>query len=265
VTCCRPIRDSPLDKMEPNAFVAEVYRRMSLRSMASPATPPSVDRIVEVAREYEPHLPVSKDAAILDIGYGDGWFMAACLKLGYRNVSGAEFNPDAKPYLRNWGVELHRIHKDIGEFLMTQTECYDFIHLSHVIEHIPKYSLLWVVDALYLALRPNGKIFLRTPNMEGPASDSCYYVTLGHEYGFSGSNLKSLLSICGFDEIRFVQPQRGQTTKQRFGALLRWPYLANSRAKHRLFGVNHGRQFGSELVVKAIRKDFPPLMNESYR
>ena len=53
--------------------------------------------------------------------------------------------------------------------------------------------------------------------------------------------------------------------KQRVGSLLKLPYLANNRAKHRLFGVNHGGQFGSELVVKAVRKDFPPLMNEKYR
>jgi 2-polyprenyl-3-methyl-5-hydroxy-6-metoxy-1,4-benzoquinol methylase len=251
--------------MEPNAFVAEVYRRMALRNVGIAPTPPSPERVREVAREYGPHLPVSKNAAILDIGYGDGWFMAACLKLGYNDVSGAEFNPESKPYLNDWGIKLHRIEKDIGEFLMTQRECYDFIHLSHVIEHIPKYSLLWVVDALYFALRPNGTLFLRTPNMEGPAANSCYYVTLGHEYGFSGSNLKSLLNICGFDDVHFVQPAQTKTPKQRIGTLLRWPYLAGSRARHRLFGVNQGGQFGPELVVKAVRRNFPPLMSDKYR
>jgi 2-polyprenyl-3-methyl-5-hydroxy-6-metoxy-1,4-benzoquinol methylase len=251
--------------MEPNAFVAEVYRRMSLRSPATPAAPPTVERVLAVAREYGEHLPESKDCAILDIGYGNGWFMAACLKLGYRNVSGAEFNPGAKPYLRDWGVKLHRIEKDIGEFLAGQRETYDFIHLSHVIEHIPKYSLLWVVDSLYYALRENGTVFLRTPNMEGPTPSSSYFVTLGHEYGFAGSNLQSLLHICGFSDIQFVVPPPPQSVKQRVGALLRWPYLANSRARHRLFGVNHGGHFDTELIVKATRKEFPPLMSEQYR
>jgi 2-polyprenyl-3-methyl-5-hydroxy-6-metoxy-1,4-benzoquinol methylase len=250
--------------MEPNAFVAEVYRRMALRNVAV-ASPPAESRIIEVAEEYAEHLPISRDAAILDIGYGDGWFMAACLKLGYRNVCGAEFNPNAKPYLKSWGVKLHRIEKDIGEFLMGHKEAFDFIHMSHVIEHIPKYSLLWVVDSLYFALRPNGEIFLRTPNMEGPLPTSGYYVTLGHEYGFAGSNLESLLEICGFDEIGFITPSNPRKPKQRLGSLIRWPYLANSRAKHRLFGVNRGGQFGSELIVKATRKGFPPLMNEKYR
>jgi 2-polyprenyl-3-methyl-5-hydroxy-6-metoxy-1,4-benzoquinol methylase len=253
-----------LGEMEPNAFVAEVYRRMALRN-AVVAMPPTPERIGEVAKEYARHLPASRDAAILDIGYGEGWFMAACMKLGYGNVSGAEFNPDAKPYLKSWGVKLHRIETEIGEFLMGHKEEFDFIHMSHVIEHIPKCSLLWVVDSLYFALKPNGKIFLRTPNMEGPLPTSGYYVTLGHEYGFAGSNLQSLLDICGFDDVEFVSSSVSRTTKRRFGTLLRWPYLAHSRAKHRLFGVNQGGQFGSELIVKATRKSFPPLMNEKYR
>ena len=192
--------------------------------------------------------------------------MAACLKLGYTNVSGAEFNPSSKPYMAQWGVKLHRIESDIGALLARQPERYDFIHLSHVIEHIPKYSLLWVVDSLYFALRRNGTLFLRTPNMEGPTPNSSYFVTLGHEYGFAGSNLQSLLQICGFDDVQFLPPASNvKNLKQRLGGLIRWPYIANSRAKHRLFGVNEGGQYGAELVVKAVRREFSPLMNEKYR
>ena len=252
--------------VEPNAFVAEVYRRMSLRANLTPCPPPSDDRIVEVAREYAPYLPASKDAAILDIGYGDGWFMAACRKLGYTNISGAEFNPKSKPYLDQWGVKLYQIESDIGSLLAQQPQTYDFIHMSHVIEHVPKYSLLWVVDSLYFALRPNGTLFLRTPNMEGPTPTSSYFVTLGHEYGFAGSNLQSLLHICGFDDVQFLSSlPNAKNLKQRVGGWLRWPYVANSRAKHRLFGVNEGGQYGTELIMKATRKNFSPLMNERYR
>lgn len=146
--------------MEPNAFVAEVYRRMTLRLAArnggSPPLPPTPARIAEVAKEYRAVLPHERDSAILDIGYGDGWFMAACLQLGYRNVAGADFNVDRKTYMKDWGVKLYRIETSIAELLCDRREEFDFIHLSHVIEHIPKYSLLWIVDALYQALRKGG-------------------------------------------------------------------------------------------------------------
>ncbi len=200
----------------------------------------------------------------MDIGIGDGWFCLACRRLGYTNVHGADFSVERKRYLENDGVALHVIKQDIGHFLADKAESYDFIHMSHVIEHIPKYSLLWVMDALYLALKKNGKIFLRTPNMEGPRPSSSYYVTLAHEYGFAGSNLEVLLNICGFDEVRFHDPPRSVTVKGRIGDVLRYLFLLESKIEHRLFGVNRGGQFGSELIATAVRGDFPPLFDHKF-
>jgi len=246
-------------------FVAEVYRRMSLRAVAAKRQPPTEERINEVVAEYRQFLPDDKNAAILDIGFGDGWFMAACLKLGYTNISGADFAPENKPYLKGWNVRLHKIETEIGDFLAMHPGEYDFIHMSHVIEHIPKYSLLWIVDALYQALKKGGTLFLRTPNMEGPCANSSYYVTLAHEYGFSGSNLTSLLSVCGFDDIRLHAPSPPRGLRRQLGTLLRWPFLQESRIKDRLFGVNYGGHFGAELISTSRRGEFPPLFDEKYR
>jgi SAM-dependent methyltransferase len=255
--------------LEPNAFIAEVYRRMALRLVTNGVNtihvPPTGSRVAEVAAEYRDILPANKNAKILDVGYGDGWFMAACRSLGYTNVCGAQFNIDKKAYIKEWGVTLFRIEKDIAELLREHPDEFDFIHMSHVIEHVPKYSLLWVVDSIYQALATDGMLYLRTPNMEGPTALSSYYVTLSHEYGFAGSNLISLLSICGFDEIRLLPPFAPSGWKRRTGALLRWPFLKFSAVKNRLFGVNVEGQFGSELIVVGRRGDFPPFFDEKYR
>ena len=251
--------------MDPNQFVAEVYRRMVLRMADTKRLPPTKERTEEVAEEYRHFLPDYKDAAILDIGFGDGWFMAACLNLGYTNISGADFAPEKKAYMKDWNVTLYKIESEIGEFLSHHSGKYDFIHMSHVIEHIPKYSLFWIVDALYQALNKDGTLFLRTPNMEGPCANSSYYVTLAHEYGFSGSNLKSLLSVCGFDDIRLHAPPPRKGLRQNLGALMRWPFIQERRVRNRLFGVNVGGQFGSELIATGRRGDFPPFFDEKYR
>ena len=179
-------------------------------------------------------MPLDKNAPILDIGFGSGWFIAACLKLGYTNISGADFGITNKSFVHDWApgnVSLFEIERDIGDFLAARpSEQFEFIHMSHVIEHIPKYSLFWVVDAIFRALKKGGVLLLRTPNMEGPTPNSSLYVTLAHEYGFSGSNLKSLLGICGFDDVTVVRlPVFRQTLKQRIGDLMRWPVLQHSR------------------------------------
>ncbi|HEV2469908.1 MAG TPA: methyltransferase domain-containing protein [Candidatus Sulfotelmatobacter sp.] len=260
--------------MEPHDFIAEVYRRMALRRAAEHHRPnwdemQKNTMVLQAADQYESHLPEDKAARILDIGFGDGWFLAACLKLGYRNLSGADFNIQHKGNVCDWApgsITLHLIENNIGDFLADKPESYDFIHMSHVIEHIPKYSLFWIVDALYRALKPGGRLLLRTPNMEGPCANSSLYVTLSHEYGFAGSNLMSLLDISGFDEIRFLEfHERTPTLKQRLGNALRWPFLKASKFRNRLFGVNYGGQFSSELIVIAKRGTWPPYFDERYR
>jgi 2-polyprenyl-3-methyl-5-hydroxy-6-metoxy-1,4-benzoquinol methylase len=260
--------------MEPNAFVAEVYRRMSLRHQVERPKPTFAEmendpRVLLAVTEYRPLLPAAKNAVILDIGFGGGWFIAACLKLGYSNISGADFGIANKAHIANWAkgaITLHQIESDIGDFLSDRPEQYDCIHMSHVIEHIPKHSLLWLGDNLFRALKKGGVLLLRTPNMEGPTPNSSLYVTLAHEYGFCGSNLKSLLDICGFDDIKFpVLSRHNPTLKQRLGDLVRWPLLVQNRFRHRLFGVNTGGQFGTELIVTARRGDAQPFFDVKYK
>ncbi len=260
--------------MDPHAFVGEVYRRMSLRHRAERRSPSWAEakydpRVLQAAHELRDLLPSDKQAPILDVGFGTGWFLAACLRLGYTNLSGADFGIANKAHVKAWAsdvITLSEIQSDIGSFLADKPETYEFIHMSHVIEHIPKYSLFWVVDALYRALKPGGVLMLRTPNMEGPCANSSLYVTLAHEYGFSSGNLASLLDICGFDEIRFRVPSTHQPRlKQRLGQLIRWPFLKESQIRHRLFGVNEHGHFDSELIVTGRRGNFPPFFDPKYR
>ena len=260
--------------MDSHAFIAEVYRRMALRHASEKPRPTWSETetnlmVMEATHQYAPYLPQDKGARILDIGFGGGWFLAACLKLDYRDLSGADFGIANKAYVRHWApdrITLHEIQYNIGEFLSDKREQYDFIHMSHVIEHVPKHSLLWLVDALYQALRRGGTLLLRTPNMEGPCANSSLYVTLAHEYGFAGSNLVSLLDICGFDDVRLVNfPAYAPTLKRRLGDVLRWPILQQSKVRHRLFGVNQGGQFGTELIVTARRGDWPPFFDRRYQ
>jgi len=226
-------------------------------------------RVLQAAHELRGLLPSNKQAAILDVGFGGGWFLAACLRLGYTSLSGADFGIANKVHVKAWAPDaltLSEIQSDVGGFLADKPERYEFIHMSHVIEHIPKYSLLWVVDALYRALKPGGVLMLRTPNMEGPCANSSLYVTLAHEYGFSSGNLASLLDICGFDEIRFHAPSAHHPAfKQRLGKIIRWPFLKESQIRHRLFGVNEHGHFDSELIVTGRRGDFPPFFDPRYR
>ena len=50
------------------------------------------DQFVQfMMQSYRPFLPTDKTAPILDIGFGNGQFIAACIALGYQNVYGMEY------------------------------------------------------------------------------------------------------------------------------------------------------------------------------
>ncbi len=100
---------------------------MSLRHRAerrAPSWPEAKDdpRVLQAAHELSDLLPGDKQAAILDVGFGAGWFLAACLRLGYRNLSGADFGIANKAYVKAWApdaITLSEIQSDIGGFLVT--------------------------------------------------------------------------------------------------------------------------------------------------
>ena len=96
--------------MEPNAFVKEVYRRMSLRHATDHPHPSWAEmkgqsQVLQSMHEMQHLLPQDKNSAILDLGFGSGWFLAACLNLGYTNLAGADFGIAHKSYVRDWRPE----------------------------------------------------------------------------------------------------------------------------------------------------------------
>jgi hypothetical protein len=87
---------SESDSVDPNAFIAEVYRRMSARRAAGSVGPDWREMedqamVLNAVHQYAPYLPEDRTAPILDLGFGSGWFLAACLKLGYEKIYGADF------------------------------------------------------------------------------------------------------------------------------------------------------------------------------
>ena len=76
----------------------------------------------QVIHHYPQVMPPSRDAAILDIGLGDGWFVAACLAMGYRSIWGADFAVSSRNYVKEWAhddakVSLDNIDTTIIDYL----------------------------------------------------------------------------------------------------------------------------------------------------
>ncbi|SVB72272.1 uncharacterized protein METZ01_LOCUS225126 [marine metagenome] len=239
-----------IDSIDPDSFLKNKFVKNSVK-------------------EYQKVLPQNKDKKILDIGFGMGQFSAACIHLGYENIHCADFGAKYKllkvckefPQIKG----VHDIESTIGDFLGDSDEKFDFIHLSHVIEHIPKHSLLYLVDSIYKSLHRDGIFFARTPNMLGPIARYSLFCTLGHEYGFTEENLSSLLKICGFEMIQFYKFRQDQSLKQKSANILRKLFYLRENLKYRLFLGTYPQEIGNELVVSGTRKDKPELFDKKFK
>ena len=115
----------------------------------------------ELAQNY---MPKNEDAKILDIGAGSGHFVDY-LKLNeeYRNIYLLDANPETVKNLKAKydNAILHRIPEK-----MPFPDCFfDFVHCSHVVEHLSYnecYAFIKDVDRI---LKPGGTLVLSTPTL----------------------------------------------------------------------------------------------------
>lgn len=133
----------------------------------------------------------------LDVGCGDGRFLAALQKRGW-DVVGTETDPAAAELARKrTGVTIYETPLPPSEV----GAAYDLISLLHVLEHVsdPRETL----DEVRERLRVGGKLLLVLPNADSAEAvlfkTSWYHLDLPrHFWAFSPRSLVRLVETCGF-------------------------------------------------------------------
>jgi 2-polyprenyl-3-methyl-5-hydroxy-6-metoxy-1,4-benzoquinol methylase len=103
-------------------------------------------------------LPSSKTGSLLDVGCGNGHFIARMRSFGW-TVSGIDPDPAAVSVGAKQG--LHIRTGTIAD--LPETERYDVITLSHVIEHVS--DPLALLRECAKRLQPTGRLIIATPNI----------------------------------------------------------------------------------------------------
>ncbi len=246
--------------MDPQEFLAEFYRRLFAHRAQATSGMPSIpldqyiashaELIAPIAYNYQELLPSSREARILEVGYGDGNFLAACRSWGYHRLYGIEYSTLHKQRLADWGIgNTYTAEGGIADCLQGMNEAFDVIFASHVLEHIPKYDLITTMDVVMQTLVPGGCVILTTPNMTNPAALRSRYLTLGHETGFVEESLERLLHISGCEHTE-VRPFRHapQGPKIVIGNVLRWLTILPQRLSYRLHGAGETRYFSESII-----------------
>lgn len=148
------------------------------------------------------HLPRKREieVSLLDVGCGNGEFLSTASEAGWR-VMGIDPDPKAVAEVAKKGFKVSHGGIDV---LCTENDVFDFISLSHVIEHVHEPQI--VLKACYRLLKPGGYLWIETPNINSFGHfllrnkwyplDPPRHLSL-----FNHSSLRTLLSSIGFDML----------------------------------------------------------------
>lgn len=151
-------------------------------------------------------LPVSREARILDIGCGLGQLMCALREAGYGNSVGIDISPAAVEACLSRGLRVELI-EDLESFVSGSGEKYEFIIMSHILEHLPKEKVITVLQTVReRLLSMKGSLFLSVPNAQ--SNTGCYwaYEDFTHNMMFTAGSLHFCLLSAGFKSIAILDP-----------------------------------------------------------
>jgi SAM-dependent methyltransferase len=148
----------------------------------------------QVVKEYIDPLNLPKDAVVLDLGCGPGYFLDEMKERGYTNVTGVTLSPEDIKLCESKG---HTIKAYDLSFL-PQSEGYydesvDLIFLRHALEHSP-YPIFSLMEYNRI-LKQNGKIYIEVP---APDCDRKHEFNLNHYSIFGHNQLAALIQRTGF-------------------------------------------------------------------
>ena len=184
------------------------------------------------------NLPKNKTAKILDIGCGYGGFLLQLKHEGYTNIEGIDINEEAVGYCKNKGLHVVKIDS-ISNFAQTHfSSKYDFIIMTHVLEHIHKQDIITTLISVKSLLTSEGRLYLTTPNAQSRSGTYWAYEDFTHEWIFTSGSLKYVLRAADFSDVQFIDIDG--TSNSRFKYIKKvflWVYKNTNRFWDKITGA----------------------------
>jgi 2-polyprenyl-3-methyl-5-hydroxy-6-metoxy-1,4-benzoquinol methylase len=143
-------------------------------------------------------------ARILDFGCGYGQLAKSLRASGFANIETLDVSQAAIAHCRSEGFVCH--DGNDASFFETHTSTYDFVILSHVMEHVPKLEAVSLLQKVVSLLKLSGAAIVAVPNAQ--SNTGCYwaYEDFTHYTLFTAGSLYYVLRAAGFSRVEFLDP-----------------------------------------------------------
>jgi 2-polyprenyl-3-methyl-5-hydroxy-6-metoxy-1,4-benzoquinol methylase len=192
------------------------------------------------------------DARILDLGCGVGFLLHWLTRHRGIVATGVDASPTQIEIARQNLPDAEITCADGLEYLRANSESFDGIFCTDVLEHIPGTDacIEWVQTARG-ALRPGGFFACRGPNGANLTAGYSRYIDLTHERCFTEKSILQLLDAGGLKDARVLPIRAGGFAGNARIWLERWMH----RAVYRICGQGDVRQFTYNICAVGFRRD----------
>lgn len=152
------------------------------------------------AHNYLRHVPEDREARILVVSCGPGYFVNLLNERGYQNVVGIDSFPWKVEYARDRGLncEVARVFA----YLEQSEEPFDLIFAEQEINHLTKEEILCFLAASRDSLRPGGRLIVHSINGTSPLTGSESRAgNFDHYCSFTEYSLRQVLEYSGFEDV----------------------------------------------------------------
>jgi nucleoside-diphosphate-sugar epimerase/2-polyprenyl-3-methyl-5-hydroxy-6-metoxy-1,4-benzoquinol methylase len=152
---------------------------------------------------YLEHVPPDKDANILVISCGPGYFVNLLKDEGYSRVFGIDSDPEKVRFAEDKGLNC-RVERAFPYLKNTQ-EIYDVIFCEQEINHLTKDEIIEFLNLCWNRMRDNGTLIVHCLNGANPITGAeALAQNFDHYNTFTDYSLRQVIGYCGFGETRVI-------------------------------------------------------------
>ncbi|NQU56279.1 MAG: class I SAM-dependent methyltransferase [Rhodospirillales bacterium] len=164
----------------------------------------------------------SPTMSCLEIGSGEGAFLAYLAARGVENFHGIDHDP-ALVAVQPSEVAAHFECADVWQYLDSASRAertFERVLLFDVLEHFSPEEGFRLLSALKGVLAEEGKIVLKVPNASSPWGINYQFGDLTHKTAYNGESLRQLATAGGYHVEALYDQRRGSSRRMITDAIL---------------------------------------------